>query len=96
MNENTKILELNEKDLTGKVVTTFTNNGDNTTELGAIKQACRELNEQKENRPLPDYLKLEHDEKEYSVTKKRNESGEEVTQIFFGIECKTNKQSNKK
>lgn len=85
----TKILEINDDDLTGKATTTISHEAGSRTELGAIKQACRELSEPDKESPIPKHLKVEYDGMPfYSKTEKDN-SGNKKTHLTFGIEAKT-------
>lgn len=89
MKEDTKILEFNEQSMTGKAMTAIDNTGEGVTELGEIRRACDELNEQKDSIPIPERLNVTYDEREFLTERTTNSSGEEETQITFGLEVKT-------
>lgn len=85
----TRILKINDDDLTGNATTTIPHNGKSRTELEAIKQACRELSEPGEESPIPKHLKVEYDGKPFYSKTEKDDSGNKVTILTFGIELKT-------
>ena len=85
MNDSNFILKDFDLDnLSGQAQTTCTSSSNAASELEAIRQACRSQSQQ-----MPEGYKVDYDGREFSSAKRQRASGEEVTDITFGFELKT-------
>lgn len=84
MEKDLEIIKLDEKDLSGTAKISINKSLTDRTELGAIREACREYSKQSS------HLKMEQDGSPVSVEKKFDASGKETSEIIFGFELKTN------
>ena len=86
MKDKFLLIDFDLNNLSGQARTTCDSSSNAASELEAIRQACCSQSKQ-----MPKGYRVDYDGREFHIEKKQRASGENVLDITFGFELKTNK-----